>query len=666
MCTVDRVRLFVACLALAFATAAPLAAQQITPEQVVDLRRVTAVSIQPQGQLIAYQIAVPRGADEKPGRSYTEIWTVPARGGAAQQLTSAPASAQSPGWSPDGALVTFLSRRRDSDPQTQVYAVPAGGGAARQLTHAPRDVESYALSPDGRLLAYRMWGDTPAEVDAAEKAGFDQRVEDTWHRVRRLYVEDLSSGDAHLVTHDELHVWDFSWSPDGSRLLFRASERPFTDDGYMFTDFYTVPLTGGRSTLVHDTDGKLASGRYSPNGAHIAWLGGVSLNDPASGSLFVIPAAGGEPVNLTQGYHGTATGFTWKSDATILLVTIEKTRTYLYEVSVPSGDMSRLRGNEGPVFSGISLSGDGTTYATVGSTPVHANEVYAGDSDGLALERLTSSNPGLANMAFGEQETISWTGPDEWEIYGVLIKPVGFREGVRYPLQVQVHGGPESAYLDGWSTSYTTHAQMLAQRGIMVFMPNYRGSTGRGVEYAKGDHNDPMGKEFEDVLAGIDYLIELGYVDSDRVGIGGASYGGYTSAWAATRHSERFKVAVVRAGISNQISKIGMTDTPAENALVHWNLWHWDDLELVWDRSPLKYLDNAQTPTLIAHGERDLRVPTGQAYELYRALKHKGVTTQLVIYPREPHGLRERAHQIDYNLRALAWYQRYLLGEAIP
>jgi dipeptidyl aminopeptidase/acylaminoacyl peptidase len=666
MGTLGRASLLASCLTLALTAAAPLAAQQLSSEQVVDLRRVSVVTMQPQGELIAFAISAPRGADEEPGSSYTEIWTVPVRGGAARQLTSAPVSARSPGWSADGALVTFLSRRRDSDPQTQVYAIAASGGTVHQLSHAPRSISSYALSPDGRLLAYTMWGETPAEVEAAEQAGFDQRVEDTWHRVRRLYVEDLGSGEVHLATQDELHVWDFSWSPDGSRLLFRASERPFTDDGYMFTDFYTVPVAGGASTMVHDTEGKLASGRYSPDGARIAWLGGVSLNDPASGSLFVISASGGEPVNLTDGYEGTTTDFTWKNDDTILLVAIEKTRTHLYEVSVPGGDMRRLRGDEGPLFRGISLSADGGSYATVGNTPVHATEVYAGSSDGRSLERVTDSNPALANMPFGEQETISWTGPDDWEIYGVLIKPVGFREGTPYPLHVQVHGGPESAYLDGWTTSYTTHAQMLAQRGIMVFMPNYRGSTGRGVEFAKGDHNDPMGKEFDDILAGIDYLIELGYADPDRVGIGGSSYGGYASAWATTRHSERFKVAVVRAGISNQISKIGMTDTPAENALVHWNLWHWDDLDLVWDRSPLKYLDNAQTPTLIAHGERDVRVPTGQAYELYRGLKHKGVPTQLVIYPREPHGLRERAHQIDYNQRALAWYQRYLLGEAIP
>ncbi|NIM48027.1 MAG: prolyl oligopeptidase family serine peptidase [Gemmatimonadales bacterium] len=636
------------------------AAQQLTSEMVVDLKQVTSVAMQPQGEYVAYTLRVPRGADEDPGGTYSEIWVVSTRGGAPKQFTSKPVSAFAPAWLPDGSMITFLSRRRDRDANTQVYGIPLDGGEARQLSHAPRGVSSYAVSPDGSVLAYTMGDEVPAEVRKARQAGFDQRVEGTWTTITRLYVENLTTGESHQVTQDDVHVRDFSWSPDGTRLLYRASDRPFTDDGYMFTDNYSVAVTGGSGELVHDTEGKLTAGRYSPDGEYIAWLGGVSLNDPTNGSLFLMPATGGQPTNLTVDFPGTAAAYTWKDDGTILLTTIEKTRTFLYEVSVPEGRMKKLRGDSDPIFRGVSISRDGRRYATIASTPTHPNEVFVGSSNGRSLDRLTQSNPGLASMSFGEQETISWIGPDDWEISGVLIKPVGYQEGVRYPLQLQVHGGPESAYLDGWNTSYSTLAQMLAQRGVMVLMPNYRGSTGRGVAFAKGDHNDPMGKQFEDMLAGVDYLIDLGYVDPDRVAVGGGSYGGYTSAWAATKHSERFAAAVVFAGIANQVSKIGMTDTPAENALVHWNLWHWDDLELVWDRSPIKHIQNARTPTLIGHGERDLRVPTGQAFELYRGLKHMKVPTELVIYPREPHGLRERAHQIDFNRRALEWYLRYL------
>ena len=637
-----------------------LQAQKLTPEMVVDLKWVTGVAMQPQGKYVAYSLRVPRSPDEKPGGAYSEIWVVPVSGGKARPYTRKPLSSFAPAWTPDGNWITFLSRRKSYDKYTQVYAIPLDGGEAMQLSHAKGNISRYAISPDGKWLAYTMREEEPEEVKSRKKKGFDEIVEDTWTTLTRLYVEDLESGEHHLVTHDRVNVWDFAWAPDSRRLLYRASERPFTDDRYMMTDWYLVDVNGGVGKKIWDTDGKLGAARMSPDGKWVAWLGAVDFTDPYAGSLFIKPVSGGEPLNLMPDFPGTAVAFAWKDADTVLLVTIEKTKTHLYRVSIPDGQFSRLSDESYPIFRPLSLSADGSVFATVGNRFDHPNEVYVGRTEGGALNRLTDHNPLLKQVRFGKQETISWKGPDGWVIYGIVVKPVDFQEGRRYPLQVQVHGGPESAYLDGWHTSYSTLMQMLAQRGIMVLMPNYRGSIGRGVTFSKGDHQDLMGKEFLDILAGIDTLIARGWVDSSRVGIGGGSYGGYTSAWAATRYSHRFQAAVVFAGIANQISKAGVTDTPVENATVHWNVWLYDNMDLVWDRSPIKHIRNARTPTLIAHGQRDLRVPTGQAYELYRGLKHMKVPTRLIIYPREPHGLRERAHQLDFCRRALAWYEKYL------
>ena len=634
-----------------------------TPEEIVDIRMVTSVAMQPQGNFIAYTLRVPRSADEKPGGSYSELWVVSVTGGQPRAYIRKPHSVSSVRWTPDGKMITFLSRRKSFNKHRQVYAIPVDGGEARQLSHAPRSISAYALSPDGTRLAYIIRDEEPEDVKAAKKRGFDQKVEDTWSTINRIHVENLQTGETHTVTRGEEHVWEFNWSPDGQYLLYRASDRPFTDDKYMLSDNYMVPVEGGAGEKLYDTEGKITLAKASPDGRYYAWLGAVSYNDPYPGSLFLLKKGSNTPINLLEGFQGTGESFVWKDSQTILLVAIEDVYKTVYEIRIPSGTRKKLRSGS-PILGHLSLSKDGKRYATTGNAFDHPNEVYLGTTNGKSLQRLTRSNPNWADIALGKQEVVRWKGPDGWEISGILVKPVGYQEGKRYPLQVQVHGGPESARLDGWNTLYNRWVQMLAQRGIMVLIPNYRGSIGKGVEFAKGDHNDLMGKEFEDILAGIDMLIEKGMADPNRVGIGGGSYGGYMSAWAATKHSQRFAAAVVFVGISNQISKGGMTDIPLENAIVHWNQWLYDDFDFTWDRSPLKHIKNARTPTLILHGKEDKRVPLNQAYELYRGLKFVGAPTQLVVYPREGHGNRERAHQLDLCRRVLEWYERYLLNSS--
>ncbi len=658
------VRLFFRFFVILMFSAAALLAQQLTPQMMVDMRNVRQVAMQPQGDYIAYIVSAPRGEDETPGGAYSELWVVPRQGGQPRAYVTKPTSVRSLAWTPDGRRITYLAKRREYSPYTQVYAIALNGGESQQLSHAPGNITGYALSPDGRQLAYRMADPEPKDVKARKKAGFDQIVEDTWTTIHRVHVEDLSTGESRIVTRDNLQVWSFDWTPDGRQIIYQASERPFTDDRYMFTDNYIVPAVGGQGQKIYDTEGKLTLARLSPDGKTVAWLGATTLNDPYPGSLFVMPLSGGEPRNLIGDYPGTAESFQWKDAHTVLLVMIENTHKVLYRIDVRTGKRTRVFGGAGPVFGGISYSRDFRYLATAASTPVHPNEVYAGRLKNNSLTRLTHSNPELENMAFGAQEVVTWKGPDDWDISGILIKPAGYRPGQRYPLHVQVHGGPEAVRLDGWNTGYSRPLQALAQRGIMVLIPNYRGSIGKGVKFCQGDHRDLMGKEFEDILAGIDYLDNQGLIDPRRVSIGGGSYGGYMSAWAATKHSRKFAAAVVFVGIGNQISKAGMTDTPAENALVHWDLWLYDHYDLVWDRSPIKHVKNAGTPTLILHGQKDKRVPINQAFELYRALKYVDVETELVVYPREGHGNRERAHQLDLCTRMLGWYSKYLLGDA--
>lgn len=634
----------------------------LSPEDVVNLRWVTSVSLSPDGKNIAYTLRVPRSADDPPGGPYSEIWVVDWQGQHPRRLTAEKQNASNPQWSPDGKTLYFLGRRNAS-PHPQVYALSMSGGEAMPITQAPAPVSSFAISPDGKWLAYRYTSPLSKTQQQEHQQGKDWIEFERNFRFTRIHLLNLQTGEDTVITPNTRNVWHFIWSPTGKEIIYTASDKPLTDDSYMFKKIYRVRLGDYHNALIVDPTAKIGSMAVSPDGSQLAYLAGVDIHDPTSGTVFIISLKQQKamPQNLSGKLEGTNLWVGWYDNRRVLTVTEVGVYTHLKLWDIHRKTYQTIYG-DGPIFTRISWNRKARRLAFAGNTPQHPAEVFFARWK-KPLHRLTTSNPWLASRALASQEVIEWQAEDGLIIQGLLLKPVGFTPGKRYPLVVQVHGGPESAYLNGWITYYSRWSQLLAARGYMVLMPNYRGSTGRGVAFSKADHKDLAGKEFNDVLAGIDYLIQQGWVDSQKVGIGGGSYGGYFSAWAATRHSQRFAAAVVFAGISNWISFTGTTDITHENSLVHWAMYWYDSPEneaTYWERSPLAHIRNAQTPTLICHGEKDLRVPLGQGQELYRALTIRGVPTELIIYPREPHGLRERAHQLDYINRVLKWYDTYL------
>jgi dipeptidyl aminopeptidase/acylaminoacyl peptidase len=277
--------------------------------------------------------------------------------------------------------------------------------------------------------------------------------------------------------------------------------------------------------------------------------------------------------------------------------------------------------------------------------------------------RLTNTNPWLEKVTLAKQEVVSFKARDGLELQGLLIHPLDEQPGQRYPLVLMVHGGPESHFQDGWISRYAEPGQLLAAQGFAVFYPNYRGSTGRGVEFSKKGQSDYAGKEFDDLVDAVDHLVAIGLVDKDKVGVTGGSYGGFASAWCATKHTNRFAASVMFVGISDLVSKFGTTDIPNEMYLVHARKMPWDDWDFFTERSPISYAEQARTPILIMHGKDDPRVHPSQSMELYRYLKVLGkVPVRLVLYQGEGHGNRKAAARQDYAMRLLQWMQHYLQG----
>jgi dipeptidyl aminopeptidase/acylaminoacyl peptidase len=655
--------------ALALALAAPPASPppQWSPARVVDLARVSSAQISPDGSSIAYVLSRPRGSSEPPGPAHANLWLVPFEGGAPLRLTSAAAEDKSPAWSPDGTRLAFLSARGGEGAKTRLWIMPVAGGEPEAITPDNVDVQGFAWAPHGRSVAWLAADPKPAAREKAEKEGRDWTVVDQDLPVRRLWVQPLGEGGprpAQRVTSaGDLSVWEFDWSPHANALVATASATPRTDDSYIGKRVVVLPLGEGTLREIAGVSGKVDQVAWSRDGRTIALRAASRPDDSFSGSVLLVPAGGGQPVNITGNRPESVNHVAWQEDGRLAMVSVRGTRTALSVVKTTDpGQVIDLVEPGIVAFTSASFSKDGARWAVAGSTRDDPPEVHAGPGRGRReppLARRTRSNPDLEGLPRARQEVFSWQSSDGLALEGILMRPAAEPRGGA-PLVVVAHGGPESQYLDGWNTGYAVPAQTLAEKGCFVFFPNYRGSTGRGAAFARADHRDLGGREFADVLEGIDALARAHPIDRARVGITGGSYGGYFTSLAVTRHSDRFAAGVSLFGISNWTSFMGVTDIPVENAQVHWALWCYEHQEVCRQASPIAHIANARTPTLILQGDKDDRVPKSQSDELYAALRWKGVPVEYVVFPREKHGFRERAHQIETMDRLLRWFSTYL------
>lgn len=666
----------IACAFLPAAAAEPESSPwSWSADAVLNLVDVKGTQISPDGQRVVFTRSRWRDCEAEPGGSWADLWLVPFDGGEPRRLTFTDASHSRPIWSPDGKQIAFLSDRGGEEAETQVWVLPLAGGEARRITGFDGDVMSFEWSPDGKRLAFIAEEPKTEERTKAEESGDDAIVVDQDLRPRRLWIADAGTGSTEpLESLGDLSVWSYDWAPDGSAVAATVTDLNRTDDSYMFKRIGIFPLKGKARPLV-PVVGKVGDVAWSPDGSTIAWLGGVDPSDPSPGSLFVIPAAGGKPRNLTGAREQTSYDMDWLPDSRLAVASTVGTRSRVELVEPGSGSWETVIPEGEVVFTSASWSRDGKRYAFTGATARQPNDVYAGSLESPdpgqkgsrdnppppgPARRLTESNPEVAGLPLGDQETIRWKAKDGLPIEGVVVKPAGFDGDRKYPLVVLVHGGPESRMLDAWHTSYSRPVHLLAERGYMILMPNYRGSTGRGVAYAKADHKDLGGKEFTDILDGIDHLVRLGWIDPSRVAMMGGSYGGYMTGLAVTRYSDRFAAGINLFGISSWESFLGQTDIPIENSLVHWDLWCYDHADLCRERSAIGNIDRANTPTLILQGEKDKRVPKPQSDELYAALRWKKVPVEYVVYPREKHGFKERAHRADALERIIRWLETYV------
>lgn len=638
-------------LILLLLSPAALAQNVMTPEKVADLKMVTEIATSPDGALTAYVLRNPRDMTAKEfenGPAFTELHIVD-RQGWSKGYVVGDESVGKISWHPDGKEILFLAKKGKDD-KPALYSIPVDGGEARQLLKFSEGISSYDMAANGQI-AFIATEPKDKKKEKLEKKGFDAEVVEEQWRFAKVYLahaeqdtKDLEplklDGSASVV----------KFAPDGKRLAVALAPTPSVDDDLMMRRVNIV-ATNGTVLRNLENPGKLGQFEWSPDGTHLAMVSGATINDPAEGRLMVVPVQGGTLTDLVPNYLGHVSHFDWKNADTLRFIGDEGAETVVYEVSRNGGNRRTVI----PKGAGIWLSLDGDSL--IGETPQHPAEVY------LMQKRLTNSNPWLKNIPLAKQEVVGYTARDGLQLEGILIHPLNETPGQRYPFILMVHGGPESHYRNGWLTYYATPGQVAAAKDYAVFYPNYRGSTGRGVEFSMTSQGDAAGKEFDDLVDAVDHFIATGLAAKDKVGITGGSYGGYASAWGATYYSDRFAAAVMFVGISDKISKFGTTDIPNEEFLVHARTYPWKKWDFYAERSPLRHVEKAQTPILILHGKDDPRVHPTQSMELYRYLKALGkVPVRLVMYPGEGHGNRKEAARYDYNLRMMRWFDHYLKG----
>ncbi|WP_324261339.1 S9 family peptidase [Altererythrobacter sp. H2] len=654
-----RVALTTATLLASVSLAATATARPMTPEDVARLEGVGQVAIAPDGSRIAYTTSrlpdITEGEENGATRSELSVAWAPDNARQFLPLDVNPGSVE---FSPDGRMISFLWAKGEE--KRSVWGIPVDGGAQRKLAEV-RDsaVRQYAWSPDGATLYLLTGAEEDKAREKAKKAGFNAVVYEEEETMNRLFAAavgeepDAAPRAIPLTGYvSEVHIL-----PDGRNAVVKSAPSPRVDDSYTSMRVNVIDLATGAVKAVVATPGKLGDVEISPDGRQLSLIAGVDQHDPADTTLHLADVATGAFRALNPEAAEATVDAAWLDDGRLAAVIHVGARSLL-RVYKPDGTVDHEHEGGELILTGVETAGG--KIAVRANSPQHPTELFVWE--GGAFQRWTKHNPWLSEITFGRQSAVTYTARDGQQIEGVLIEPVGGAPRGGAPLIMNVHGGPEAHESNGWQTAYSKPGQVAAGQGYAVFLPNYRGSTGYGVAFAKQHQGDYAGKEFDDIVDAKRHFVTQGIADPDRVGITGGSYGGFASAWGATYYSEEYAASVMFVGISNNVSKFGTTDIPNEMYLVHERKWPWEEWDHLMERSPITHVGKAETPILIMHGADDTRVDPSQSYELYRHIKTRKPETpvRLVLYPGEGHGNQRATSRYDYNLRMMEWFDTYL------
>ncbi|MBI3401566.1 MAG: S9 family peptidase [Acidobacteria bacterium] len=674
---------------LSLVMAAPLFAQTrgVTAEDYFAFETLGDPHFSPDGATIAYVVTT---VDQKQNRRRSEIWTVAADGSRPPTLmTTASQSSNSPRWSPDGKAIAFISARpaagdgNGDTPRAQVWLLSLSGGEPRRVTNLDNGVSGFLWSPDGtKLVVISRSGPSdnaksPSDVRHYLHANY--KFNDSgWFDDKKthIWIADVATGRSVQVTSgDDWNDADPQWSPDSRRIAFVSDRTGKAFDESHNTDVWVVNAdgaTGGALTKISDHATGDNSPRWSPDGQTIAFISAVP--EKTHPKIWLASSAGGSASRLAaDGVDLIPTAMRWAADGkSLYFETGYHGTSRLYRVDLTARRATPVTTGDRTVHL-VDINEKTGRIAYGENDPTRMDDLYVAD---LNMNGLRGAGaPGLINVkqlthlngALWKQlnlvpvERVPYRGADGWDVDGFFMKPAGWEAGKKYPMILTIHGGPAGQFGFDWYHEF----QVYASHGWAVFFTNPRGSTGYGEKFERGIELNWGGKDYVDVMSGVDAILaKYDWIDRDRLGVTGGSYGGFMTNWIVS-HTTRFKAAVTLRSISNFVSDDGTRDGQYGHA-DDFQGDIFDKFDLYWDRSPLKYVKNVKTPTLVLHSDNDYRVPIEQGEQWFRALRHFGVPSEIVFFPRENHNLTrtgEPKHLVESIKWQVYWFERYLEGK---
>ena len=638
-----------------------------TIDDLLTLKTVGGTQISPDGKWVAYTIGY---GDFKQDAFITQICLVESGSGRSLQLTRGDKSSTNPRWSPDSQWLAFLSNRVED--KNQIFLINPNGGEAQQLTKSETAIGNFAWSEDGKTIAYTATEPTAQALKDRKEYLDDYDVVREGYSYVHLWtvnVADAMNAPApgkQRTKKKDFSVDSFSWSPDGSTIVFSATLNPDLIQG-VTSDIYLLKLSDDSIKKIVDQPGPDNNPRFSPDGKQIVFSSamGDKLYFASNSKLAVVSVDGGKPRSITDSFDENPGLIDWKADG-IYFVAQQKTPSHLFRVDPASGKITRISAPDELMAGAFSLTRAGDRMAFLAGSPTSMNEVFVSDMRRFAPRKLTDMTAPARGFTLGTREVISWKSQDGMTIEGVLIKPADFDPAKKYPLLCVIHGGPtgiDRPLLLSPDARYYP-SDIWAARGALILKVNYRGSAGYGEKFRKLNMRNLGVGDAWDVLSGVDYLIAKGWVDKSKVACMGWSQGGYISAFLTTS-TDRFVAISVGAGISNWATYYYNTDItpftinylgndPAEDPAIYQKT------------SPMSYIKNAKTPTLIQHGELDRRVPIANAYELRQGLENRGVKVEMVVYKGYGHGITKPKSMRAVMQHNLSWFNHYIWGDPLP